>query len=65
MARAEMGANFSALTEMNQRCPSNMEQPEEDVGKTSLSNEMTQIQNMYHNVQNFNNQNTNTSSAMQ
>ena len=43
MARAEMGINFSALTEMNQRCPSNMEELEEDIGKNSLSNEMTKI----------------------
>ena len=43
MARAEMGGNFSALTEMNQRCPSNMEEPEEDIGKNCLANEMTKI----------------------
>ena len=61
MARAEMGANFSALTEMNQRCPSNMEQPEEDINKASLSNEMIKIKNMYHNVKNVN---AKTSSAM-
>ena len=50
MAHAEMGVNCSALTEMNQRCPSNMKQPGDDISKTSLQNEMIKIKNMYQNV---------------